>query len=358
MLTLSADNLPVLIASWNGAPATKLAYELHTRGGSMLDGIVEGVTLVEDDPAEPSVGYGGLPNEEGEVELDAAVMDGPLHKAGAVAGLRKIRHAAKVAREVLRRTDHALLVGEGALKFARQCGFKEEDLLTFQARQAWLMWKAELSHKDGWIAPGEQRSEFGDATWAGHHNNPTPGGPPTASAAAPLHQTGDSSPMRTGHAPSAPFTYGTIHVSGLDLQQNLYSCTSTSGLSYKIPGRVGDSPILGAGLYTDNAVGSAGATGRGESTLHNCAAYEVVRLLESGRSPVEAAKEALARMAARTREARLLRAAGVPNFNVTIYALRKDGECGAASMHEGYEYVVQRGGVTRVEHAAFLFAKC
>ncbi len=344
---------PVLIASWNGAPATTLASVLHRAGGGLLDAIVEGVTLVEDDPAELSVGYGGLPNEEGEVELDAAVMDGPLHKAGAVAGLRRIRHAAKVAREVLRRTDHALLVGEGALKVARQCGFKEEDLLTHEARRAWLTWKAELSHKDGWIAPGEERSEFGDASWAGHYNNPTPGSPPDVSK----NHVGDGSPMRTGQAPSAPFTYGTIHVSGLDREHNLYSCTSTSGLSYKIPGRVGDSPVVGAGIFTDNAVGSAGATGRGESTLHNCAAYEVVRLLESGRSPVEAAKEALARMAARTREKRLLKAPGVPNFNVTIYALRKDGECGAASMHEGYEYVVQRGDATSVERAAFLFGK-
>ncbi|MBS0196584.1 MAG: N(4)-(beta-N-acetylglucosaminyl)-L-asparaginase [Planctomycetes bacterium] len=334
--------LPILISSWNGAPATSLAAKLHGAGTPLLDAIVAGISLVEDDPEELSVGYGGLPNEDGEVELDAAVMDGPLHKAGAVAGLRRVRHAAAVAREVLRRTDHALLVGEGALRFAKQCGFKEEDLLTPKAREGWLQWKASLSNKDGWIGPEEVTSDFGHARWAGRENNPTPGGPPP----------GDSKT-----ASGAPFTYGTIHVSGLDLQGNLFSCTSTSGLSYKIPGRVGDSPVIGAGIFTDNEIGSAGATGRGESTLHNCAAFEVVRLMEEGRTPTQACLETLARIAKRTRERRLLSAPGHPSFNVTLYALRSDGETGAASMLPGYEYVVQRAGETSVENAASLLTK-
>lgn len=332
-----------LIASWNGAPATRRAADLHRTGMHLLDAIVEGVKLVEDDPEELSVGYGGLPNEACEVELDACVMDGPLHKAGAVAGLRRVRHAAAVAREVLRRTDHALLVGDGALQFARQCGFVEEDLLTPKARQAWLAWKAELSPRDGWISPREQASDFGHALWAGQKDNATPGGPPP--------------PNDSSTAPAAPFTYGTIHVSGRDEQGHLFGCTSTSGLSYKIPGRVGDSPIVGAGVYTDDAAGSAGCTGRGESSLHNCAAYEVVRLMEGGASPEQAALQTLARMAARTRERRLLSGHGRPNFNVTIYAIRKDGATGCASMHEGYEYVVQEGETTRVLPAAFLFPK-
>jgi N4-(beta-N-acetylglucosaminyl)-L-asparaginase len=331
-----------LISSWNGAPATRRAAALHREGMPLLDAIVEGVKLVEDDPEELSVGYGGLPNEACEVELDACVMDGPLHKAGAVAGLKRVRHAAAVAKEVLRRTDHALLVGDGALAFARQCGFPEEDLLTPKARQAWLAWKAELSPRDGWISPSEQASDFGHALWAGHKDNATPGGPP---------------PNDSSTAPKAPFTYGTIHVSGLDDAGHLFGCTSTSGLSYKIPGRAGDSPIVGAGVYTDDAAGSAGCTGRGESSLHNCAAYEVVRLMEAGRTPEEAALETLARMAARTRERRLLAAPGRPNFNVTIYAIRKDGMTGCASMHEGYEYVLQHGAQTSTERAAFLFQK-
>lgn len=341
---------PILIASWNGAPATSLAASLHSGGLPLLDAIVEGIKLVEDDPEELSVGFGGLPNEEGEVELDAAVMDGPLHKAGAVAGLRRVRHAAAVAREVLRRTDHALLVGLGAYKFARQCGFPDEELLTPKAREAWLTWKAELSNKDGWISPNEGASNFGFARWAGHRENPTPGGPPSSAATSP--QPNDS---RT--APKAPFTYGTIHLSGRDDKGDLFSCTSTSGLSYKIPGRVGDSPIIGAGIYTDNAYGSAGATGRGESSLQTCAAYEVVRMMEQGHEPAKAALETLKRIAQRTREGRLLAKQGIPHFNITLYALRKDGAFGAASMHEGYQYISQTGNVTQVHQSEFLFPK-
>ena len=333
-------NQPILIASWNGGPATSLAARLHAAGTPLLDAIVEGVGLVEDDPEELSVGYGGLPNEDGEVELDAAVMDGPLHKAGAVAGLRRVRHAAAVAREVLRRTDHALLVGEGAATFARQCGFAEEDLLTPKAREAWLSWKAELSPRDGWISPRESVSEFGQARWAGHAQNPTPGGPPPPS-----------------EPPPAPFTYGTIHVSGRDSSGNLYACTSTSGLSYKIPGRVGDSPVIGAGIYTDNEVGSAGATGRGESALHNCAAFDVVRFMEQGKDPAEACLAVLRRIAKRTLERRLITAPGRPGFNVTLYALRRDGELGAAAMHEGYEFIAQTGDQTRVIPAVALLHK-
>lgn len=342
---------PIFISSWNGAPATTRAFELLSGGTGLLDAIVAGVQLVEDDPAEMSVGYGGLPNEDGIVELDAAVMDGPLHKAGAVAGLRGIRHAAAVALQVLRRTDHALLVGEGARVFALRCGFKEEDLLTPAAREAWLAWKAELSTRDAWLGPEEMArgagSEFGGARWAGHVGNPTPGGPPEAANPRP----GDS-----GGRPKVPFTFGTIHMSGLDAAGNLASVTTTSGLSYKIAGRAGDTPIVGAGLYTDNAVGSAGCTGRGEATMQSCAAFAVVQAMEAGRHPTEACLEVLRRIAANTRERRLLRADGRPHFNCTLYAIRKDGELGSAAMHEGYTFVAQRGAETRLERCAALYS--
>jgi N4-(beta-N-acetylglucosaminyl)-L-asparaginase len=342
---MTVTTTPVLIGSWNAGPATSRAAALFSGGEPLLRAIVAGIRIVEDDPEEMSVGFGGLPNEDGEVELDAAVMDGPRHKAGAVAGLRRIRHAAGVAYEVLQRTDHALLVGEGAFKFARQLGFPEEDLSTPKSREAWLFWKTGLSHKDAWLRADEAASEFGGARWAGHVSNPQPGRPPVNPA-----------PGASGGSPTAPFTFGTIHVSGLDAKGDLWACTSTSGLSYKIPGRVGDSPIVGAGLFVDNTVGSAGATGRGESTLHTCGAYEVVRGMEAGMAPVEACLAALRRIARFTREGRLLNEKGQPSFNVTMYALRKDGEVGAAAMHGGYQYVVQRKGEIRVENAAALFA--
>ncbi len=325
---------PVLIASWNGAPATSHAASLIARSTPMLDAIVAGIALVEDDPEEMTVGYGGLPNEEGEVELDAAVMDGPRHKAGAVAGLRRCRRAAALALEVLRRTDHALLVGDGASRFARQLGYTEENLLTPKARDAWLAWKASLSERDAWIAPDEGKSRFGHALDAGHT------------------ESGDGAK----HA-GVPRTWGTIHVSGLDANGDLYAATSTSGLSYKLPGRAGDSPVVGSGLFIDNDVGSAGATGRGEASLQNCVAYETVRGMETGLSAQDAALAALRLLARRTREPRLLDAAGHPDFNVIVYALRKDGDVGAASIRDGYTCIVQRGGSTATEPTRALFPK-
>lgn len=339
---------PVLISSWNGSPATRRAVELARAGTPMLEAIVAGVSLVEDDPDELSVGYGGLPNEDGVVELDAAVMDGPRHRAGAVAGLRGVRHVSRVALEVMRRTDHTLLVGEGALKFARQVGFREEDLMTEKSRAAYLAWKAELSERDAWVSQNDRASDFGVARWAGRS------GPGAAHADDP---PGVQRAGRPDAAPKAPFTYGTIHVSGLDGAGDLWSVTSTSGLSYKLAGRAGDTPIVGAGLYTDNAVGSAGATGRGEAVMQVCGAHSVVRHMESGLEPVEACLKVLQKIAGCTREPRLLDEKGRPRFNVTLYALRKDGATGCASMHEGYEHVEQRADDCRVVANAFVFAK-
>lgn len=334
-----------LISSWNGLPAVRRAAELMSQGTDVLDAIVAGVQIVEDDPEELSVGYGGLPNEDGEVELDAAVMDGRAHRAGAVAGLRRVRHASRLALEVLRRTDHALLVGEGALKFARALGFPEEQLLTDKARAAWLDWKANLSPRDGWLAPGERASDFGKARWAGNTD------PSANQAVAP------PAPGVSNRAPGVPFTYGTIHVSAIDPAGDLASVTSTSGLSYKIAGRVGDTPLVGAGLYTDNAVGSAGATGRGEATMQSCAAFAAVERMGRGMTPVEACQDVLRSIARHTREPRLLDERGLPTFNVTMYAVRKDGLVGSASMHQGYEHVVLDERGARLEPSAYVFPK-
>lgn len=354
---------PTMIASWNAIPAVARAAELSASGVAMLDALVAGVGVVEDDPDEMSVGFGGLPNEDGVVELDAAVMHGPTHRGAAVAGLRGVRRAAAVALEVMRRTDHSLLVGQGAQDFARALGFQDEDLLTPRSRAAWLAWKASLSDRDAWISPDQAASGFGQAMWAGSTSagaaaDGPPGGPPTtgkppAPPAGDVHAPGDSRLQ----SPGIPFTFGTIHVSALDAAGDLHSCTSTSGLSYKIAGRAGDSPIIGAGLYTDNDVGSAGSTGRGEAVMQVCGSHAVVLGMESGLSPTEACLKVLRRIADRTREKRLLDAKGRPNFNVTLYAIRKDGVTGAASMHEGYEHVVFSNGGAGTRPCEFLFAK-
>lgn len=346
---------PVMISSWNGSPAVTRAALGLAKGEPLLDALVAGITLVEDDPEELSVGYGGLPNEDGIVELDAAIMDGPRHRAGGVAGVRGFRHVSRLALEVLRRTDHTLLVGEGAARFARALGFPEEQLLTDKARRAWLDWKATLSTRDGWLSAeelaGDAGSTFGQALWAGNVD-------PSKNVAVPSTTPSSTpAPGNSSTAPKVPFTYGTIHLSALDASGNLASITSTSGLSYKIAGRVGDTPIVGAGLYTDNAVGSAGATGRGEAVMQVCGASLVVSRMEAGDTPEAACLFTLKRIADRTRERRHLTAKGIPNFNVTLYALRKDGLTGSASMHQGYEHVVHADGAAQTHPCAFLFAK-
>jgi N4-(beta-N-acetylglucosaminyl)-L-asparaginase len=303
----------VVIASANGLGAVARALELLRQGADPLDAAIAGVNLVEDDPNDHSVGLGGLPNEDGVVELDASVMHGPTHKAGAVAALENVRNPARVALEVLRRTDHVLLVGAGALKFARSLGFPEQDLLTDRSRQAWLRWKAALNPDDDWLDE-DQRIDTG-----------------------------------------IPRTNGTIHVSAVNAAGDLGSCTSTSGLSYKLAGRVGDSPIVGAGMFVDNDVGAAGATGRGESVIKSAGAFAVVRNMAEGMEPAEACLAVLKWIAAHTKRRDLLNARGEPKFDVALYALRKDGACGAACMHEGEKFAVIDEGEARLEPCAWLY---
>jgi N4-(beta-N-acetylglucosaminyl)-L-asparaginase len=302
---------PTVVASANGLRACERAMELLQTGADPVDAVVAGVNLVEDDPNDHSVGYGGLPNEDGIVELDASVMHGPTHKAGAVAALRNIRNPSSVARLVMQRTDHVLLVGEGALRFARAHGFKEEDLLTDEARRLWLEWKENLSSHDYWLPPemSTQSGLFRD------------------------HKTS--------------FTWGTITCLAVTAAGDLGGCTSTSGLSYKIAGRVGDSPIIGAGLYVDNEVGACGSTGRGEANMLNCTCFLVVELMRAGATPAEACLEALGRVARRT-EARLRDAQGYPNFGLILYALRKDGVFGGASLRGTATMAVHDGTQARL----------
>jgi len=331
----------VVVASANGIHAVAKAAEMIQAGADPLDAVVAGVNLVESDPADQSVGYGGLPNEDGVVELDASVMHGPTHRAGAVAALRNIKTPSSVAKLVLQRTDHLLLVGEGALRFAKAHGFQEEDLLTEESRQAWLKWK-EARPDDDWLSPEE--------AGAGTAN-------PQASAAG-RRTPGVPTADHVWYGPDGvPYTNGTINCLGLDAAGNLAGVTSTSGLSYKIPGRVGDSPIIGAGLYVDNEVGAAGATGRGESCILNCGAFSIVDLMRQGRTPTEACLETLRLVVRRNLEPRLRDVQGRPNFGLTFYALRKDGLYGSASLTAGPQFAVWSEGKSRKENCAGLYEK-
>lgn len=321
---------PVAISSANGLRAVNRAMELLREGSDALDAVIAGVNIVEDDPNDTTVGYGGLPNEDGIVELDAAVMHGPTHRAGAVAALRNIKNPSRVARIVMERTDHVLLVGEGALRFARAHGFKEEDLLTDKARQAWLTWKENLSTSDDWLPPHKP-----DDKDIGQNFDP-----------ALLDSFGEF------------FRHtGTIHCSGLDLQGNMSCVTTTSGLAFKIPGRVGDSPIIGAGLYVDNTVGSAGSTGRGEANLANCSCRMIVEGMRTGKSPEQACLDIVQSIVDHTKLRRLLDDNGRPRFDVAFYAMNVRGEFGGARIYSGGVFSVHDGTEARHHPSAYLYKK-
>ncbi len=317
---------PCVIASGNGPHTVRLAYDLLEQGIRPVEACVKGVKLVEDDPNDMSVGLGGLPNEDGVVELDSACMDGPLHKAGAVGAIRDIKNPASVALEVLRRTDHVMLVGEGAKRFALRVGFKAQDLTTEKSRRAWLRWRANLNKGDKWL-DDDQTIDFDTPIKQSRRDTDE-----TMSDEPISHVWYDT--LGVAH------TWGTIHCSAVNKQLDIGCCTTTSGLSWKLPGRVGDSPIIGAGLYCDNAVGSAGATGRGESVIQTVGSAWVVSAMENGMSPTKACFEACKRIVDRTRQKRLFDAQGKPRFNVTFYALRKDGAYGSACIRKGGNAVV------------------
>lgn len=329
-----------VLASANGLAAVQLAYDQIAQGRDVLEAVVEGVTLVEDDPDDLTVGYGGLPNELGEVELDAAVMHGPTHRVGGVAGLKRVRHAARLAKLVLEQTDHALLVGEGANAFARAQGFLEENLLTEKARRIWLYWKQTNSTRDDWIPPPFEQLD------------------PDVKAFFRLAD--DHGPQAThdySRSEAVDRPTGTIHCTGID-QQGAISCvTTTSGLAFKIPGRVGDSAIVGAGLYVDNDIGSCGSTGRGEENLRNCSSYGVVELMRQGQTPREAGLEMLRRVVSHTTEPHLLGEDGRPNYGLKLYVLAKSGDYAGVSLWGPTKFAVADAAGTRLEECAYLFRK-
>ncbi|MEP0841463.1 MAG: N(4)-(beta-N-acetylglucosaminyl)-L-asparaginase [Phycisphaerae bacterium] len=281
---------PVVIASKNGLRGVARAYELMTTAqADPLDAIIAGVNIQELDPEDQSVGLGGLPNEEGVVQLDASCMHGPTNRAGAVAALEGIATPSRVAKAVLEYTDHILLVGADAKKFALKMGFKEQDLLTEKSRREWLEWKTRLHPRDNWLE-GDGEVKVSTRT-------------------------------------------GTINMNAVNAAGDLASLTSTSGLAWKIPGRVGDSPLIGAGQYCDNTVGAAGGTGRGEANIKCCGAFLIVELMRAGTPPREACLLALKRAVAMT-ESRLLDGHGRPLYGLSFYALAKDGRYGAATMYQ------------------------
>lgn len=293
---------PVVIASANGIPSVEHAYERIAGGTDPLTATIDGVGLVEEDPDDITVGYGGIPNAEGTVQLEASVMNGPTHTAGGVAVLEDIMHPSQVAHLVMERSDHVRLVGEGAREFALMHGFEPQNLLTEKARRHWVRWRETLSEEDDYVPP--------------------PAGYDEELGALPPE-------------PERSRRYGTIHCAGVSAEGNLAGVTSTSGLFYKIPGRVADSSVHGAGLYVDNEVGAAGSTGRGEANLQNLTTYLIVERMRMGADPQEACLFACERVAQNTRLERLLDAEGRPTFNVRFYALTKDGAVGGAEIWGG-----------------------
>jgi N4-(beta-N-acetylglucosaminyl)-L-asparaginase len=307
------------------------------QGADTLDAAIAGAALVEDDPNDTSVGYGGIPNENGVVELDAAVMHGPTHRAGAVAALQNIRHPAAVAKLVMEATDHVLLVGDGALQFAKAQGFKEENLLTERARKIWLYWKQTHSEKDDWLPPsGEVDPDVAKFFKLDRK---------------PASESETRSQIQRFQRPT-----GTIHVAAMNAAGDISCTTSTSGLAFKIPGRVGDSPIIGAGLYVDNEFGSCGSTGRGEANLQNLSSHAAVELMRQGLSPRDAGLEVLRRIARRT-EKRLLDAEGRPAYDLKLYLLAKDGSHAGVSIWGPAEFAITDENGTRLEPCESLYKK-
>ncbi len=305
---------PVVISAANGnrskdsegLTCVAKAFNLLTSGADVLDAVVAGVNIVELDPEDTSVGYGGLPNSEGVVQLDASVMHGPLKRAGAVACIEGVRTPSLVAKKVMEETDHVLIVGKDAQKFARNMGFQiEDDLNTEKSRQLWLEWKRRTD-KEHYLNPKDRAEAGRRASWA---------------------------MMAEGLIDPQHF-YGTINCNAVNAKGEIAGVTTTSGLAWKIPGRVGDSPIIGAGLYVDGEVGAAGSTGRGEANLLSLASFWIVDAMRNGMAPKDAGMAALKRITANTIERRLLNSRGKPNFNVVYYALNAKGVHAGVALYE------------------------
>ena len=276
-------NSPIILSTWNhGIPANKAAMDILNDNGTALDAVEAGVRVTEADPSSQSVGLGGRPDQDGHVTLDACIMNSDGN-AGSVAFLRDIKHPISVARKVMEQTDHVMLVGEGAKRFALENGFQEENLLTDKSKEEWLQWKRDNSIKDSW-GPNDE--------------------------------------------------HDTISTLARDNKGNLSGACTTSGLAYKLHGRVGDSPIIGAGMFVDNEIGAVGATGKGEEVIKTCGSFLVVELMRQGYSAMDACEEAVKRI--------IRKQSGKSDFQIGYIALRKDGQVGFSAIHDGFQYALYK----------------
>ena len=327
---------PLIISSANGLQHLDDGMALLKSGGDTLDAALAVVTKVEDDPNDDSVGYGGLPNEDGVVELDASVMHGPSRRAGAVGSIQKIKNPSLVAKTVMEKTNHIFIVGAGAQHFAEDEGFAPMNLLTERSRIAWLAWKASIS--ENW-RPGLDSPEWKEKL-------------------AQLLDTPEKLAWRAhieevvAHPPT-----GTINCLAVNAKGDISGTTTTSGLAWKIAGRVGDSPIIGAGLFVDNEIGAAGSTGRGEENIKICGGHTIVEMMRRGSSPTDACMEALHRVVRNYKPFpdRLKR------FHIQFYAVNKNGEYGAGSLwgkhNDGrlMQYAVHDGAKARLLRTTPMF---
>src|SRR6266446_396733 len=324
-----AARRPIIICANNGVNYLDDAFAFLKNGGDTLDAALRVVKGPEDDPNDDSVGLGGLPNEEGVVELDACCMHGPTRRAGSVGGVRNIKNVSLVAKAVMEHTGHVMLVGEGAERFAVAVGFPRQNLLTERSRKTWLLWK-EYHSTDDWWGPGLADPHFQ---------------PPTSSPHSELwpERLRKLEEMASGIGIEPEFCHtairrvlfpptGTIHCSALTERGEISGCTTTSGLAFKLPGRVGDSPIIAAGCYTDQDVGSAGATGSGEENIKVAGAHTIVENMRHGMSPQEAGMDALKRIVRNYNNDM----ARLKFLDMTYYILRKDGAYAGVSLWEGY----------------------
>ena len=276
-------NSPIILSTWNhGIHANNAAMDVLNDNGTALDAVEAGVRVTEADPSSQSVGLGGRPDQDGYVTLDACIMNSDGN-AGSVAFLRDIKHPISVARKVMEQTDHVMLVGEGAKRFALENGFQEENLLTDKSKEEWLQWKRDNSIKDSW-GPNDE--------------------------------------------------HDTISTLARDNKGNLSGACTTSGLAYKLHGRVGDSPIIGAGMFVDNEIGAVGATGKGEEVIKTCGSFLVVELMRQGYSAMDACEEAVKRI--------IRKQSGKSDFQIGYIALRKDGQVGFSAIHDGFQYALYK----------------